>query len=61
MWITEILREIWLFSSNNIKSSESFSKQPTQRIVIAAHNCHNLSNQVESKQNGKQKRLSENH
>ena len=31
---------IWLFSANKIKSSESFSKQPTQ-LIIAAHNCHN--------------------
>ena len=31
--ITEILRRIWLFSANEIKSSESFSKQPTQLIV----------------------------
>ena len=30
---TEILRRIWLFSANEIKSSESFSKQPTQLIV----------------------------
>ena len=27
MGITEILRRIWLFSSNEIKSSESFIKQ----------------------------------
>ena len=33
MGITEILRRIWLFTANNIKSSESFSKQPTQLIV----------------------------
>ena len=39
MGITEILRKIWLFSANKIKSSESFSKQPTQ-LIIAAHNCH---------------------
>ena len=38
MGITEILRRIWLFSANEIKSSESFSKQPTQ-LIIAAHNC----------------------
>ena len=40
MGITEILRRIWLFSANKIKSSESFCKQPTQLIVelIAAHN-----------------------
>ena len=30
--ITEILRRIWLFSANKIKSSESFSKQSTQLI-----------------------------
>ena len=33
MGITEVLRIIWLFSANNIKSSESFSKQPTQLII----------------------------
>ena len=33
MGITEILRRIWLFSSNKMKSSESFSKQPTKLIV----------------------------
>ena len=33
MGITEILRRIWLFSANKIKSFESFSKQPTQLIV----------------------------
>ena len=33
MGITEILRRIWLFSANKIKSSESFCKQPTQLIV----------------------------
>ena len=33
MGITEILRRIWLFSENKIKSFESFSKQPTQLIV----------------------------
>ena len=27
------MRRIWLFSANKIKSSESFSKQPTQLIV----------------------------
>jgi hypothetical protein len=36
--ITEILRRIWLFSANKIKSSESVIK-PTQ-LIIAAHNCH---------------------
>ena len=33
MGITEILRRIWLFSANKIKSSESVSKQPTQLII----------------------------
>ena len=33
MEITENLRRIWLFSVNKIKSSESFSKQPTQLMV----------------------------
>ena len=33
MGITEILRRIWLFSARKIKTSESFSKQPTQLIV----------------------------
>ena len=33
MGITEFLRRIWLLSANKIKSSESFSKQPTQLIV----------------------------
>ena len=40
--ITEILRRVWLFSANKIKSSESFSKQPTQ-LIIAANNCHTKS------------------
>jgi hypothetical protein len=40
MVITEILRRIWLFSANKIKSSEYLSKQPTQ-LIIAAHNSHN--------------------
>ena len=31
--ITEILGRIWPFSANKIKSSESFSKQPTQPII----------------------------
>ena len=35
MGITEILRRVWLFSANKIKSSESMSKQPTQLIVAA--------------------------
>ena len=33
MGITEILRGIWLFSINKIKSSEFVGKQPTQLIV----------------------------
>ena len=33
MGITEILSRIWLFSANKIKSSDFFSKQPTQLIV----------------------------
>jgi len=37
MGITEILSRVWLFSANKIKSSESFSKQPTQ-LIIAADN-----------------------
>jgi hypothetical protein len=41
MGITEILRRIWLFSVNKTKSSESFSKQPTQ-LIIVAHNCRNI-------------------
>ena len=41
MGITEILRNICLFSAKKIKSSESFSKQPTQ-LIIVAHNCHNV-------------------
>ena len=32
MGIAEILRRIWLFYANKIKSSDSFSKQPTQFI-----------------------------
>ena len=32
MGITDILRRIWLFSANKIKSSESFS--------LAAHHSH---------------------
>ena len=31
--INKILKRIWLYSANKIKSSESFSKQPTQLIV----------------------------
>ena len=33
MGIIEILRGIYIFSANEIKSSESFSNQPTQLIV----------------------------
>ena len=48
MGITEIMRRIWLFSAEKIKSYESFSKQPTQLIVqlnsslqqiIDSHQC----------------------
>jgi hypothetical protein len=39
MGITEILRRIWLFSANKIKSSDSGSKQSTQ-LIIVANNCH---------------------
>ena len=35
MGIREILRRIWLFSANKIKSSESISKQATQLIIAA--------------------------
>ena len=40
MEITKILRRIWLFSTNKVKSYESVSKQPTQ-LIITAHDCHN--------------------
>ena len=33
MEITEVLKRIWLFSANKIKTSESVSKQSTQLIV----------------------------
>ena len=33
MGITKVLRRIWQFSANKKKSSESFSKQPTQLVV----------------------------
>ena len=33
MGITEILRRIWLFYANKIKSSEFVSKKPTQLIL----------------------------
>ena len=39
MGIKEILRRIWLFPANKIKSSGSGSEQLTQ-LIIAAHNCH---------------------
>ena len=41
MGITELLRRIWLFSANKIKSSESVSKQPTQ-LIIGAEIRHNF-------------------
>ena len=43
MSIAENLRRIWLFSTNKIKSSESFIKQPTHhqtQLIIAAHDCY---------------------
>ena len=40
MGITEILRRIWLLSANEIKSSESVSKQRTQLIIAAAEIRH---------------------
>ena len=43
MGITKILRRIWLFSANNKKNSESFSKQPNQ-LIIVAHKFHNKIN-----------------
>ena len=45
MGLTEILRRIWLFFENKIKSSELFCK-PTNsthrwtQLIIVAHNCH---------------------
>ena len=33
MGITEFFKRIWPFSANEIKSSESVSKQPTQLII----------------------------
>ena len=33
MGITEILKRIWILYANKIKSSDSFSKQPTQLII----------------------------
>ena len=45
MGITEILRRIWLFSANKIKSSESGSKQPTQLIVKLNSSLKQTSNQ----------------
>jgi len=47
MRITHILRRIWLFSENKITSSESFSKQPTQ-LIIVAHNCHTSTSLVKT-------------
>ena len=39
MGITEILKRIWLFSANEIKSSEFVGRQPTPRqtqpIIVA--------------------------
>ena len=58
MGITEILRRIWLFSANKVKSSESFSKQPTQLIVqliIAARMRHSCQQTVVQKQFGAKK------
>ena len=46
MGITEILRRIWLFSANKIKSSESFSKQPTQLIIAADNWLKTISSQT---------------
>ena len=42
MGITEILISIWLVSANKIKSSESFSKQPTQLIVELNSSLQNI-------------------
>ena len=46
MGITAIVRWIWLFNANKMKSSESFTKQPSTnsthgltQLIIAAHNC----------------------
>ena len=47
MGITEIMKRIWLFSLNKIKSSESFSKQLIQ-LIIAAHNCYTSLVQIAS-------------
>ena len=33
MEVTEILKNIWLFFANKMKSSESVSKQPTQLVI----------------------------
>ena len=33
MGIAEILRRVWLFYANKIRSPESFSKHPTQLIA----------------------------
>ena len=39
MGIAEILRRVWLFYANKIRSPESFRKHPTQ-LIIVAHDCH---------------------
>ena len=43
MGITEVLRRIWLFSAYAIKSSESFSKQPSQHAYFNHSNHVNYS------------------
>jgi hypothetical protein len=53
MGITEIMRRIWLFPVNKIKSSESFSKQLNSthhrtQLIIAAHNCYTSLVQIAS-------------
>ena len=40
MGITEILRRIWVFSANKMKSSESVSEHQIQ-LIIAAEIRHN--------------------
>ena len=39
MGITEILRRIWLFSANKIKSSESFSNNQLNSLSNSTHHC----------------------
>ena len=56
MGITEILRRIWLFSANEIKSSEFFSKQPTQLIVELNSSLRHII--VTKKTNGKKHKIS---